>query len=663
MEMDKANYFLNVGANEVARTDASYWANLTKAGTFKAGFLWDQIPDLVSTTTKSLFTEVSPGVLRVDPSVQTALQNAASTTPSTLAATLPAYLNNFAHEYDLGTNRHITSGSLQYLLSPDTTVNMDVSHTNRTGTVLYSGTFGFSNQVDVPEPISQHTTNTNMTFEHAAGDLLLRAGFTGTYFRNDLTTLTWDNPYRITDSATAPMQGRTALPPSNNWNVFNTSISWKLPKHTRLTGYVAFGFLDDNGAAIIPQTINTAIAVIPLARSTVQGQAQTQNMSLTFTSRPTKTMDVDVRYRYNNIDDLTPVYMNMSRVPYDSSVETGTAAAPLATASTDRYGIGRQTLDANVHVSMPGGSSMGVGYTGNRATYEDRIFASSVTNEEHISFDTLSMQYFSLHTNYAHSVRRGSGLDTSEIAYDGEQTSLRTYDIADVNSDLFTIAASLFPTSSLSVTFTAGDGQDQYPNTNLGVSNAKHYVYGVDLDLEPTNHVSVTAGYNLDDYNAIEWSRNAATTTAATFADPSKDWSDTNHDRVATVSGGLSFLHLNDKIDIRFGYNYNRSRGMYLYGLGSAPLDPTAATTLAAPVQLPTLVNDLTRGTFDVSYAFTPKVSFSFTYWYERYQVSDFALGASAIPNLNILTTDVLMGYQYLPYTANSFFGRLVCRF
>ena len=663
LAIEKSNYYLKVGADDVARNDANYWATFAKAGTFKAGFMWDEIQDIKSTSTMSLFMQTAPGVLTVNPLVQSGLLAAASTTPSTLTTALPAYLANFAHPFDLGTNRHVASGTFQYQLDPNSTVNVDLSHTNRTGAILYSGTFGFSNQVDIPEPIDQQTTNASIQYEHTAGDVVLRGGFTGQYFRNDLTTLTWSNPYRNTDSASLSSEGRTALPPSNNWNVANASMSWKIAKHTRLTGYVSFGFLNDDGATIIPNTINTALAVIPLSRTMVQGQAQTQNANLVFTSRPTKTIDFDVRYKYNNIDDMTPVYTATARNQYDSNVETGTVAAPLATGSSDRYGIGRQLFDANMHIVVPGGSSIGVGYTGGRDTYEDRIFASSRTNEVHVSFDTLSTEHFTLHTKYSHSQRRGSGLNTADIAYDGEQTSLRTYDIADVNSNLFSVVATFIPVSSLSITVTGADGKDSYPNTNLGLVSAKHYVYGANLDYEPTDHVSLTAGYNMDDYTALEWSRNATTTTAATFADASKDWSDNNHERVQNVTAGLNFLHLNDKVDIRFGYNYDKSRGTYVYGLGTAPLDTPIATTLTTPVQLPTLINDLTRATFDVSYAFTQKVSAVFTYWYEQYQVADFAQSATAVPTLNLGTTSILMGYQLLPYTANTFFGRLVCRF
>ena len=659
--LEGGGWLVNFMADHVARADARYGATFAKPGTIEGSFQWDQIRELVSNTTKSLFTEVAPGVFRVDDNVQNALQTALGP-PSTVSTVLPAMLADYARPFPLSTDRHIASGTFHYLVDKDTTVNFDVDHTNRTGNILYSGTFGFSNAVDIPEPIDQHTTNANMNVDHQIGDLTIRAGFTGSYFRNDIPVITWDNPYRYTDLATLSSQGRTSVAPSNDFSVFNASFSEKLARHSRVAGYVAFGFLDDDGATVIPQTINTAIAVVPLFSNTVGGQGQTKNANLSFVSRPIPKVNVDVRYRYYDYNNLTPVWTNTSRVAYDSALQVSTPTAPLASLSTDRYGGSKQTFTADVHIIAPGGGSIGVGYARNQATYNDRIFAGSGENVAHVSFDALSTQYVSLHAKYEHAIRRGTGLDTTDLVADGEQPMLQTFDIADRNRDLFTVAASVFPVNGLAIEFTAGDGQDSYPSTNFGLTNAKHYTYGVDVNVDPNEHVNLNAGYNVDDFNGIEWSRNAASPPpAAVFYDPSKDWSDTNHDRTQEATAGLNFVRLHDKVDVRFGYDYNKGRGTYVYGLGSAPLDPVVASTLPAPVQLPTLVSDLTRGTFDVSYAFTSKVSMGFSFWYEKFNVNDFGLGATALPGLNLTTTDVLMGYTYQPYTAKTAFARIVC--
>jgi MtrB/PioB family decaheme-associated outer membrane protein len=543
-------------------------------------------------------------------------------------------------------------------------VNFDVSHTNRTGAILYSGTFGFSNAVDIPQPIDQHTTNTSLSYEHQHGNVVLRAGFNGSYFRNDISTITWDNPYRFTDVATLSGQGRSSVAPSNNFNVLNGSISFKAPHHSRFTGYVAFGFLDDNGATVVPYTINSALTVLPLVRNTVGGEGRTKNANFTFTSRPNHTVSFDVRYKYYDYVNRTPDWTNTSRVQYDSSLQIGTPTAPLSAASAERFGGSRSTFSADLHIVAPGGGSIGAGFARNQATYDERFFTGSHENIAHVSFDALSTQYVSLHTKYEHAVRRGVDLDTTGMAAGGEQPTLRHYDIADRDRDLFTLVATVFPVNGVSLTATAGTGEDKYPTTNFGLTNAKHYVYSLGFDVDPNEHVNLNAAFTLDDFKSTQWSRTANPAPDPTYTNPARDWSDAAHDRTEAIQAGLGFLNLADnKVNVRFSYDYNRGRGFYIYGTGSAPLDPVVATVLAAPSQLPNLVSDLTRGTFDLTYAFTPKVAVGLTYWYEQFKVSDLALDAAALPAFNLNTTDILMGYQYLPYTSNSVFLRLTCHF
>jgi len=446
--------------------------------------------------------------------------------------------------------------------------------------------------------------------------------------------------------------------------VASSSVSFKLPNHSRFTGYVAFGFLDDNGATILPYTINSALTVLPLPRTVVGGEGETRNVNLSYVSRPTRAINFDVRYKYYDYVNQTPEYTNISRVQYDSSLQIGTPAAPLAAASAERYGGLRSNFNADMHIVAPGGGSIGVGYGLNRATYEERFFAGSHENLFHVSYDALSTQYVSLHGKYEHGIKRGDDLDTADMAAGGEQPGMRHYDIANRDRDLFTLIATVFPMNGVSLTGTAGTGNDKYPDSNFGVTAAKHYVYSFAVEVDPMDHVTLTADFTHDDFKSTQWSRTANPAPDPQFTDPGRDWSDDAHERTNDISAALGLVNLaNNKVNMRFSYDANKVRGSYLYGLGVAPLDPPTASKLTPPVQLPGLVSDLQRGTFDLVYALRPRISLGFTYWYEDFKVDDLALDSQALPGLSIGTTDILMGYQYLPYTANSFFGRIVVRF
>jgi hypothetical protein len=63
----------------------------------------------------------------------------------------------------------------------------------------------------------------------------------------------------------------------------------------------------------------------------------------------------------------------------------------------------------------------------------------------------------------------------------------------------------------------------------------------------------------------------------------------------------------------------------------------------------------------DVVYSFTERVGLGVSYWYEQYRVSDFTLDAQANPEL-ARGQALLIGYLYEPYTAHTFWGRLIYR-
>ena len=83
-------------------------------------------------------------------------------------------------------------------------------------------------------------------------------------------------------------------------------------------------------------------------------------------------------------------------------------------------------------------------------------------------------------------------------------------------------------------------------------------------------------------------------------------------------------------------------------------------TLVAAPTQLAPITNKLQRGTVDARYFLTQHVAIGLVYWYDKYDVTDFALGPQASLALPATASPALMtmGNYYRPYSANTFWGR-----
>jgi hypothetical protein len=113
---------------------------------------------------------------------------------------------------------------------------------------------------------------------------------------------------------------------------------------------------------------------------------------------------------------------------------------------------------------------------------------------------------------------------------------------------------------------------------------------------------------------------------------------------------------------VRFSVNWSDVTDTYTYRL-------PANTVLPPPSQLAPVLNELLRGTFDLTYRISAKLHVGGSYWYEDYYTEDFALGSQivsdiALPNIQpgataTPPTTLLLGYMYRPYTANTGMVRL----
>ena len=96
---ERNGWFLDIAADHVGRKDQRYRVDLNRPGTIKTWFLWDQIPMLLSRTTRTLFTGVGSGVLEIDNALQAQVQ-------ANPAAIAPIF-SQFGTEFETRTRRRI----------------------------------------------------------------------------------------------------------------------------------------------------------------------------------------------------------------------------------------------------------------------------------------------------------------------------------------------------------------------------------------------------------------------------------------------------------------------------------------------------------------------------------------------------------------------------
>lgn len=633
-------WILDLRADAVGRQDQRYFAAF-RHGKIKASFRWDQVPLFYSRDTRTLYNEQSPGVLRIADSIQQSIE---------LGQLRLADVVGGASRIDTRSRRDIAQFSLIFSPRRELDVKFDVRTANRHGTMPFGAAFGFSNAIELAAPVESRTTDVNAGAEWTGPRGSLRVAYDGSWFDNRVPTLIWDNPLRMTDTTfataysagTASSQGRLALWPDSTLHAVTTAGSVKLPANSRATGHISLGTWRQDDA-LLPFTINTAIAPITLPRRSADTEARTVAMNYTFTSRPSSVVWLNARFRYYDFDNRTPDFPVSTYVRLDG-------VAYQAHGGPEYTSLARHTFDLDASFTPVPFSAARIGYSREWNDRTHRIFERTTDNVVRASIDATRLGWVTIRGIVERATRTGSGFDEEALVESGEQPAMRHFDVADRIRNRATVLIQAVPGSLVAFSASAATGRDDYEKSGFGLRDSRTRSYTASLDLTPRDEVAVGLSYVYDRYTALQNSRNAS--PGPQFDDPRRNWSIDSADRTDTVTADLGLLKMIPNTELRLAYSFTRSRAVYVYGV---PAD----STLTTPQQLPPVKNQLQNGTLDVRYFLTDRLALGLGYWYDSYKVEDFAQGPTTISRLD-LPGSLFLGYLYRPYTANTAWLRVL---
>jgi MtrB/PioB family decaheme-associated outer membrane protein len=632
----------------VGYRDQRYLVDVSRVGRLQATFLWDQIPMFISRDTRTLYSQTATGVFRIEDVIQQEIQSGAKT------------LRNFedqAVRFDMRTLRSIGQADVVFNATRQADLSLHVRSTSREGSIPFGGSFGLNNAVELPVPIAYRTTDLRTTYEWANTRGMLRLGWDGSTFNNDVDAVIWDNPVRYgPDAAGGPSQGRMGSWPGNSLIYLHGTGAIGLPARSRLTAYVAIGE-GRNDTDLLPFTINTALPQPALARTTAQAESQMGIAQFTFASRPARRLSFNARYRYADVDIQTPIFERLGgSVAYDTNFT--------ATAGPSQYhSVRRSSFDADAGFDVAAFTQLKVGYTHLGTDYEHRLWEQTAEHGYRVSLDTTGHRLLGLRALFEDRTRTGDGFEAEALTEVGELIGMRHFDIADRNRRRFTLIANAFPGGVFGLTASAGVGRDEYPDSPHGLQHYDSDQYSVGFNIAPNAPYDLFASYGWEHYDSLQRSRSA--TSAADQLNPLRDWTTDYTGKVNYLEAGINVSAIQRTL-IRISGDWNKSNDTYLYGL-------VTGSPLAVPEQLPPVRNELTRAEIDVTYDLGRNVQFGVAYWFDDYNVQDFALGPTtltgiALPPVQegapvVATNALLLGYLYRPYTAHAGFVRLTYGF
>jgi MtrB/PioB family decaheme-associated outer membrane protein len=650
--IDRFNLFLeqddwqwSLAGDHVGYRDQRYQLAIERPGRLRVRVLWDQIPLFISQDTLTLYSEETPGVLRIDDAIQAGVQ-AGSVSIRDAARS--------AFGITTRTRRDNAVGELTYQATETTDVYLNVSTSHRTGNIPYGATFGFNNAIEVPLPIDQRTTNVGTGVEWANAQGMVRVHWDGSWHSNAVDTLVWDNPLRITDATAGPAQGRMAMWPSNTFHTISTAGAIKLPARSRLVGTVAMGWARQNDP-LVPHTINGALVSPSLPRASAEARGQTASTYLSFTSRPINRVTISARHRFQQFDNDTEAFERGGGVSYDTTVRAGLDGPHF-------YSISRSTLDLDVTTAVgPGAFKLGYGRQDGERTA--RHWENTTEQGWRTSYDVVGSGPYSVRALYEHTVRDGDGLDTHILEEAGEQVSMRHFDIAERDRDRVSVIVTAAPRATFDVIGSVAFGQDEYTHGGIGLRDNSHRVISAGVNVTPRESIGAGLSYSYEEYDALLSNRQATSLTQA--FDLATRWDMDTDDRAHNVLAHLDLPQLFERTDVRVTYDFSNSRTTFVYGL-------PAGSTLAVPEALPPVRHREHRAEFGLTREVTANWSFGVEYWFHRYDVEDFALGGEidqgiafpiVEPGQTGPVTTVLLNYLYRPFRGHTAMLRAGYRF
>lgn len=724
-------YLFGAAASNVGYRDQRYAADYT-TGRVSVSGLYDSIPLNYLYEAPYWFTSDGRGRFTLDPAIRQGIQGPTNATndgiyvgvpcapggppASCTAATAGAAIanrsiyNTLVSPNDMQVRREIVGGAVKYAATPSFTVDIDASSTSRTGEMPWTASWAFNNVNEWAVPIDQRNNELKAGTEWAYDKGMIRLDYWGSFFTNDIQTLSIDNPIRATDfnNGLAPPSGPSdpsaysngngaafgqgALWPSNSLNSVGTTAMYRIAPRTTVNGNMNFTFMRQN-QSLLPWTLNTSInndavlAAYPglrsLPRASAEAAVNSTNWLVNLNSRELKFVTIQARYRYNDHDNTTPHFDARQYVTFDSAVRTlaDNPDTPFLEGLSEYFQITRRNFDLNGTFGLRAFGSLRLGYANEQFDREGRGFSNVSENTARVAYDARLIDLVSVRASLDSSRRRGDGYILSGIDYEegpaGTQPGLRYYDEANRDRTRAMLVFTVNPIDTVGVfaqftttrdTFLADDsippGRDQF-----GLLSQDVNAWAVGVDYVPNDTLQVGLTYGRDQFDALQKSRNANPPPDPTWTDPSRDWTLDNGEVVNTVMAYADLLGLLDaKADVHLGYEMNDSDNAFTYG------GPRVAALQQAGqfIPLPNVVNDWRRFTADFKYYVTPAVGVGIGYWYEKLAITDWNtidsagpvgfFPADGVPRIDWLG-GLMTGYGNRPYSGSRFFARMLYRF
>ncbi len=635
-----------------------------RLGQWQAGFDWDQMRHIYTTTAQSFYTQFDNVLVLPKP-----------------RPPLQSWNNAPLWEGDGQISQQWYTGRVFFKLSPTANLDLSAEYTrlHKDGARPFGMAFGSpgGSFAEIIQPLDQTTHDFRLRGTWAKEKFQLQWGYTASVFVNEYDWVRADNPCNPAPSGVCTAVGNTAqfgtssLPPNNQAHTFNIAGGINLPMRTRINSSFTYQIRLQN-QDFEQQTYSNSLVLsnpsLVLPQKGLNGNVQTALFNFDASSRPLPVpVTFSLKYRLYNLMDVsdTPTFSAFI-INDQNAISQGPEKA-------GRYDFLRQnaSLDGRWQaVPSKLALTLGVGWEG-----WDRNQNWEVTHSDEASakaaVDYTPNDWLLVRAAYVPSFRRGDAYNTNAFlknnaddppGFQGAQNfQMRKFNEADRNRQMVTLTTQVTPMERLSFSPSGSYKFDEYiasgmyqnGNTRnqvtLGLQEVVGWSAGMDVNWAPTDRFSFSTGY----MHESNFQKQRASVRNPN--NPSLDWISNSTDTNDTFFGSMKATILPQKLDFLFNgsYTYATSRVEQYSPNATGSAVYSAAGPNAVAYRWPAFEDAYARLEGALQYHFTKSLTGKLFYVYESFTKHDWQTDTSQ-PFLGpgVAGTPVFLGNDQKNYWA-----------
>jgi MtrB/PioB family decaheme-associated outer membrane protein len=629
----------------------SFGGEFADQGSWTIGFEYDELQRIFADDYVTLWRGAGTSTLVLPPGYPAAgtrtatfnnIQNAAP------AAAIAAGLTG----HTLQTQRRRMGLAGDLILSPQWSVGVGARHEKKDGTKLTGIAFGGFRGAYLPEPIDYETTIVETSLRYRRGNTAhLTLGYNVSLFTNRVDAWSAENPFA--NNATFNNRVVMAGAPDNSMHQLTADGGWRFTPATKLSVSAAYAKMKQNEDFRFQQHPGQ---IVNNGATRVDAEQVQQNFLARLNHAVSRSFDVTGLFRYEHRDTRTPIGL------YAFAAADPTAVPPLAAnrvVNNLPQNRRQQTFAVDGRYDLRQGSTFTGGVEHLRihrsvdapavslATQEQPFLSGEATqNTVRLGYRHAFSESLNGHVNLSRSEREaGPYFDfprTAATPAPGifpQVPGFRQFFLASRDQNKVRASVDYQATEALWVQGTVEHLQDRYPDSRYGLNRAGMTTWTLDGVYAASDRLSFNGFVSFEDGEtranqyqlasgtaALPYAINpncavtAAAGSSSNIADPCREWSFTQNDRVFTLGLGAKSGHMGGKLTLTGDVVHARAKTNMDFTGGARN---TTTRVFIPAVNMPQITSIMTDLRLGAKYDFTKESAVRLGYLFRRLRSSD----------------------------------------